>query len=83
MMPRLLIDRTTNHTCPKQEAEKAYMASYGRALFECVSEYPSCPRIDVQYVYFPVLCANCRIECTDDSDVEHEPTNCVYCGEEL
>ena len=76
-MPRQ-IDRTTTHTCPGLERDRAYFAAQGRDLFCCGDDHP---RITVQYVQYPTICAECRRECLDESDVA--PETCAWCGQTL
>lgn len=76
MSPRL-IDRTTDHTCPGLERDRAYFAAQGRAYFRCDDH----ANIPVQYAQFSMICAECRRECLDDSDVED--ATCNYCNEVL
>jgi hypothetical protein len=75
---RSAIDRTTTHDCAGQAADRAYFAAQGRAMRTCVNCEAA---IDVRYVQFSHLCADCRRECTDASDVA--PEGCAYCGAAL
>ena len=77
---RLRIDRTTEHMCAGLARDVAYYAAQGRTYWRC-SHSDSEVAIPLHYAQFSMLCAECRFECTDDSDVE--PVTCVYCGEAL
>ena len=70
-----LIDRPTTHTCSALERDRAYFAAQGCDLFRCGD---TCPPITVHYAQFEMICAECRRECLDDSDVAAEA--CAWCG---
>jgi hypothetical protein len=78
MPTRQRIDRITDHTCPGLERDIAYFANIGQAYFHCVNCNATIP---TQYVQFSMLCSACRVECTDDSDVE--PATCNYCNQAI
>lgn len=72
------IDRTTEHVCEGLAKDAAYFAGQARPFLSCANcEAP----IDVHYVQFASLCATCRRECTDESDVA--PAACAWCGQDL
>jgi hypothetical protein len=77
---RTAIDRTTDHTCPGLVADIAYFAAQGRSYFRC-EHADGEVAIPVHYAQFSMLCAECRRECTDQSDVQ--PTTCAYCSQAL
>ena len=70
------IDRTTTHSCPGLEHDVAYFTAQGRSYFRCAGDCPN--PITVHYAQFSMICAECRRECLDESDVA--PEACVYCG---
>lgn len=73
--PARAIDRTTEHLCPGLARDLAYFAAQGRSYYRCGE---GCPPITVQYAQFAMICADCRRECLDDSDVAEGV--CVYCS---
>ncbi|TMQ09882.1 MAG: hypothetical protein E6J90_37080 [Deltaproteobacteria bacterium] len=75
-----LIDRTTDHMCDGLAADIAYFAAEGRSYFHCAGEEDH-PDILVHYAQFSMICAECRRECLDDSDVED--ATCNYCNASL
>jgi hypothetical protein len=76
------IDRTTEHSCPGLAQDIAYFTAQGRSYFRCAGEESSDhPAITVHYAQFSMICAECRRECLDESDVA--PATCHYCGADL
>jgi hypothetical protein len=71
------IDRTTDHMCDGLARDIAYVAAQGRSYFRC-GDHADIP---VHYANFSMICADCRRECLDDSDVAD--TACAYCAETL
>jgi hypothetical protein len=72
------IDRTTDHTCPGLARDIAYFAATDRSYYRCGEGHPA---ITVQYAQFSMICAECRRECLDESDVA--PAFCLYCEASL
>jgi hypothetical protein len=72
------IDRTTDHRCDGLARDIAYFAAQDRSYFRCDE---GCRPITVQYVQFPMICADCRRECLTDADAA--PATCDYCQEAL
>lgn len=72
------IDRLSDHTCDGLATDAAYLKSKKRPQFVCVNCNAEIP---VHYAQFSSLCADCRIECTDESDVKTEV--CNYCNETI
>ena len=72
------IDRATTHTCPGFEADRAYFAAQGRDMYSCDEGHPP---ITVHYAQYPAICAECRVECLEEADVE--AVTCAWCGEAL
>jgi hypothetical protein len=75
---RPTIDRVTSHMCAGLSADIEYMQSTARSYFRCANCETAIP---VHYVNFSMLCAECRLECTEESDSEEDV--CTYCGERL